>query len=83
MKTIDDTELPYLEGVETLILNALRHETHPSHQTIEEAITFSRRIGTPETYFIHMSHHTRPHAIEDASLPPHFHLAYDGLEIEV
>ena len=54
-----------------------------SHQTIEEAIAFSRRIGTPETYFIHMSHHTRPHAIEDASLPPHFHLAYDGLEIEI
>ena len=83
MKTIDDTELPYLEGVETMILNALRHETHPSHQTIEEAIAFSRRIGTPETYFIHMSHHTRPHAIEDAALPPHFHLAYDGLEIEI
>ena len=43
MKTIDDAELPYLEGVETLVVNALRWEhTHHSHQLIADAIAFSR-----------------------------------------
>lgn len=82
MKTIPDTELPLLQGVSTLIVNGLRHEPHPSHQTIEDAISFSRSLGSPETYLIHMSHHIQPHAIEDAMLPPGFHLAYDFMHID-
>ncbi|MDD7526157.1 MAG: MBL fold metallo-hydrolase, partial [Bacteroidaceae bacterium] len=45
MKTIPDTELPYLEGVEYMIVNGLRHKEHPSHQSIEEAITFTQKLG--------------------------------------
>lgn len=83
MLTIPEEEYAYLEGVDTLVVNALRHKPHPSHQTIEEAIQFAHRIGARETYFVHMSHHILPHAQEDAQLPPHFHLGYDGLVIEV
>ena len=51
MKTIKDEELPYLEGVETLVVNALRWEReHHSHQLISEAIDFSRKIGVKRTY---------------------------------
>lgn len=82
MKTIPDDELQYLEGVEYLVLNGLRHKEHPSHQSIEDAIEFSRRIGAKETWLIHMSHHILPHAQEDALLPSGFHLAYDGQVIE-
>jgi len=83
MKTMPETELPYLQGVRTLVVNGLRHESHPTHQTIEQAIDFSRGLGLPETYLIHMSHHIHPHAEEDVRLPAHVHLAYDGLCIEV
>ena len=82
MKSIPNTEMPYLQGIDTLVLNALRHADHPTHQTIEEAISFSQLLGSPETYLIHMSHHILPHAVEDALLPPGFHLAYDFMEIE-
>ena len=82
MKTIPDEDANQLIGVRKLILNGLRHESHPTHQTIEEAVDFVHRIGDPETWLIHMSHHIRPHAIEEQSLPPHVHLAYDGQTFE-
>ena len=78
MKTIPDSELPMLEGVEYLIVNGLRHKEHPSHQTIEEAIAFARQLGVKEAWLIHMSHHIRRHQQEEASLPAGIHLAYDG-----
>ena len=83
MKTIDGSEYAYLEGIDTLIVNGLRHKEHRSHQSIEDAIAFSKRIGAKVTYLIHMSHDAGLHAIEEAKLPPTFHYAYDGLVIEV
>ena len=82
MKTIPDTELPYLQGVEYMIVNGLRHKEHPSHQTIEEAIAFAQKLGVKEAWLVHMSHHIRPHAIEEKTLPAGIHLAYDGEVIE-
>lgn len=82
MKTIPDTELTYLQGIDYLIVNGLRHIPHPTHQTIEEAIDFSRSLGVKDTWLIHMSHHISLHAIEEQSLPKGIHLAYDGEIIE-
>lgn len=82
MKTIPDEELPYLQGVEYMIVNGLRHKEHPSHQTIEEAIAFAQKLGVKEAWLVHMSHHIRPHAIEEKTLPAGIHLAYDGEVIE-
>ena len=82
MKTIPDTELPYLEGVEYMIVNGLLHKEHPSHQSIEEAITFTQKLGVKETWLVHMSHHIEPHDIEEKTLPQGIHLAYDGEVIE-
>ncbi len=83
MKTIPEEEFQYLQGVDYLVVNGLRHKEHPSHQSIEDAIAFSHRIGASETWLIHMSHHIRPHAEEQQLLPPHIHLAFDGEVIEV
>ncbi len=83
MKTIPEEEFEYLAGVEYLVVNALRHKEHPSHQSIEDAIAFSRRVGAKEVWFIHMSHHILPHAQEEALLPEGFHLAYDGQVIDI
>ena len=83
MKTIADSELDYLQGVDLLILNGLRHEPHYSHQTIEEACAFARRLCVPRTYLIHMGHHIDLHAVEDARLPEGVRMAYDGLVVDV
>lgn len=81
MKTIPEEEFNYLQGIDLLIVNGLRHYPHPTHQTIEEAIDFSRRLGVKDTYLIHMNHHILRHALEDKALPEGFHLAYDGLKL--
>ena len=83
MKTIPEEEFNYLKGIDYLVVNGLRHKEHPSHQTIEDAIDFSRHIGSPQTWIVHMSHHILPHDKEQQNLPDGFHLAYDGEIIEV
>lgn len=84
MKTIEETEIPYLKGVETLVLNALRWKReHHSHMLVGEAIEFSRRIGAKSTYFTHMTHEVGFHDDANRQLPPGFQFAYDGLKVNL
>lgn len=71
-----------LEGTDTLVLDGLRHEPHPTHFTIDEAVEVARTIGARQTYFTHLTH-TMDHAIEDARLPEGVNLGYDGLAFVV
>ena len=75
---ITEEEKVWMEGVEYMIINGLRHKEHPTHQTIENAISFARQLGVKETWIVHMSHHIKPHADEEKNLPSDIHLAYDG-----
>ena len=83
MSTLPESEWQYVEGAETLITNALHHRLHPSHQNFRQAISFAQKVNAKETYFIHMTHFVLPHAEEEKLLPPHIHLAYDGLTINI
>lgn len=84
MKTINAAELPYLEGVETLVVNALRWQReHHSHQLIADAIAFSRSINAKRTYLTHLTHEIGLHEVAQQNLPHNVFFAYDGLEIEV
>jgi phosphoribosyl 1,2-cyclic phosphate phosphodiesterase len=84
MTTMADEDFELLRGIKLLVVNALRHEPHPTHQTVDEAIAFARRIDkTLPTYLIHMSHHLGLHAEEEALLPRGIHFAYDGMVLEV
>ncbi len=81
MKSIADKEMEFLQGLDLLIVNGLRHKPHLSHQTIEEACDFALRLGVPRTFLIHMGHSINSHTIEEQCLPEGIHLAYDGLEV--
>lgn len=84
MKSINDSELPYLSGVDTLVVNALRFDTpHHSHQLVDDAINFSRRIGARRTYLVHVTHDIGFHDEANSKLPSGFEFAYDGLTIEL
>ena len=71
---------PLLEGLDILILDALRPRPHPTHFSLEEAIEMARRIAARQTFFTHMSHEL-DHAATNATLPPGMQLAYDGLKL--
>ncbi|WP_028903956.1 MULTISPECIES: MBL fold metallo-hydrolase [unclassified Prevotella] len=82
MKTIDEGELPYLEGTELLVVNALRFEKpHHSHQLMDDAIAFARRVGAKRTLIIHVCHDVGLHEEVNQRLPEGIDLAYDGQEI--
>ncbi len=79
---IPEPSYAQLDGLDVLVLDALRRTTHPTHFSIEEAVAAARRIGARQTYLIHMTHSVL-HAEEDALLPDGIALGYDGLSFEV
>jgi len=81
MKEISESEYAYLKNVKILVVNALRWEMHPTHQSIYQAIEFAERVHAESTYFIHMSHHAGLYAETDLKIPQSIHLSYDGLSL--
>ena len=71
---------PLLDGLDTLILDALRPRPHVSHFSLDEAIEVARRVKPRRTLFTHISHEL-DHAVTNAQLPPGMELAYDGQRI--
>lgn len=70
----------HFEGVNTLVLDALRHRKHPTHLTVEEAVNIADRTGAKRTWFVHMSHDLA-HQETNESLPEDMQLAHDGLTL--
>lgn len=79
---IPDASWALLEGLETLVLDALRDRPHPTHFTVADAVATAQRIGARRTYFTHICHDL-PHAATCARLPSGIELAYDGLTVNV
>jgi phosphoribosyl 1,2-cyclic phosphate phosphodiesterase len=79
---IPDESWPLLEGVRTLILDALRHRRHSTHFSVAEAVDVAARIGSERAFFTHICHDLA-HAETCAQLPPGVELAYDGLVLEI
>ncbi len=80
---VSDKEKEKIKGCETLVLNALRRETHVSHFSLSQAIELVNELNPKRAYFTHISHQLGLHDEVEKELPPHIRLAYDGLEIEV
>ena len=79
MKNIADDQADLLLGVDTLLVNALRFDRpHHSHQLVDDAIAFARRIGARRTLLTHMCHDVGLHAEVNKKLPQGVELAYDG-----
>lgn len=72
---------PFLEGVETLVLSALRLTSSPLHFTVEEATLFAQKAGVKQTWLTHLAHEL-DYAETNRGLPENVRLAYDGLEID-
>ncbi len=67
--------------VQTLIIDALRPEPHPTHLSVAQASAVARAVRAGQTYFTHIAHELAHSA--EADLPPNVHLAYDGLKLEL
>ena len=81
IKKYPETIFQELQGVETLVISALRHTSSPMHFTVDEAIDFVKLSGVKKAYFMHIAHEL-DHDKTNAYLPENIRVAYDGLEIE-
>jgi riboflavin kinase/FMN adenylyltransferase len=83
---VPDSSMPLLEGLDELILDALRDVPHPMHQTVEQALALIQQLKPRRAWFTHIAHDL-PHAETNERLIkmgfPNVQLAYDGLEFEV
>lgn len=66
-----------LQGLDVLILDALRPQPHPTHFSLSEALAVAERIGAKRTLLTHLSHQLE-HVATSERLPSGVELAYDG-----
>jgi phosphoribosyl 1,2-cyclic phosphate phosphodiesterase len=71
-----------LDGVRTLVIDALRHAPHPTHFTVEQALDVVSELQPERAYFTHIAHDLA-HAETSGRLPPGVELAYDGLIVDI
>ena len=80
VNAIPEETFAALEGVETLVIDALRDRPHATHFSVEQALAAAARIGARHTWFTHISCNL-VHAEAEANLPPGVRIAYDGLRL--
>ena len=79
---VPDESWALLEGLDLLVIGALRDRPHPTHFSVPEAVAAARRTGARRTLFTHMCHDLG-HAETNARLPEGMALAYDGLSVSL
>ncbi len=80
MSDVPEVSLPLLHDLDVLIIDALRHDPHPSHSHLEKSVAIVEQLKPRRAFFTHMSHDL-DHDTTNAKLPPHVRLAYDGQKI--
>lgn len=79
---IPEASMKRLEGLDVLILDALRHTPHVTHYSLEQAVEAAKQLQPKRTYFTHCSHDLE-YEETNKQLPEGMELAYDGLVIEL
>ena len=77
---IEPSSLELLEGLDVLVLDALRPTKHATHFSVGEALDVIERLGPKKAYLTHLSHEL-DYMTFHRELPEHVALAYDGLRI--
>jgi riboflavin kinase/FMN adenylyltransferase len=84
--SLPDSSAALLEGLDDLIVDALRDIPHPMHQTVDQALTLIEKLKPRRAWFTHIAHDLA-HAETNERLRKlglrHVQLAYDGLQFEV
>ena len=78
--SIPPESMSLLQGLDVLILDALRTTPHVSHFSLDEAIAVAQELKPKRTIFTHLSHAFDYDTI-NAMLPQGMELAYDGMRV--
>jgi phosphoribosyl 1,2-cyclic phosphate phosphodiesterase len=83
VKAIPEASMPLLEGLDVLVLTALRRHPHPAHLSLDEALAVAESIQARHTLFTHIAHDMGRYEAVAPLLPPHVDLACDGMRVSV
>lgn len=83
MLSMPDETFNMLQGLDTLIVNALRFKPHPTHQNITQALELIARLKPSHAFLTHLAHSAGLHADSLSFLPDNVRFAYDGMQINV
>lgn len=80
VKDVPDEALPFLEGLDLWIIDALRHAPHPSHFSLKDALAWIERMK-PKRAVLTNLHNDLDYQTLCRELPAHIVPAYDGMVI--
>jgi phosphoribosyl 1,2-cyclic phosphate phosphodiesterase len=79
---VPDAACARLSDLDTLVIDALRLDPHPTHLTLSESLGYIERLRPRQALLTHISHDIK-HAETEATLPENVRIAYDGLKLEI
>lgn len=82
-KEIPESTINLITGIDTLVINALRHKEHISHMNLRQALNVINAVNPRIAYLTHISHDLGRHAEVAPTLPANVKQAYDGLTIDI
>jgi len=74
--------LDLLQGLDTLVLDGLRHDPHITHLSISQAAEIATQLAPRQTYLTHCAC-KMDYNETNAALPDGIDLSYDGLQIDL
>lgn len=80
VSTIPADSKELLQGLDTLVIDALRYEPHPTHLHVDAALRIIHQLRPRVAYLTHMSHDLDYETLRK-ELPDGIEPAYDGLKI--
>jgi len=79
---IPESSRPLLQGLEVLVLDALKPTPHPTHFSLPESLAAIEDLAPRRAYLTGLSHRIS-HARTAADLPDGVALAFDGLRVRI
>lgn len=79
-KSIPQSTLDMLGGLDHFIIDALRPCPHPTHLSLAEAVDIAQSIAPKQTWLTHISHET-DYLLEESKLPSNIRFAHDTLTL--
>ena len=78
---VPEASLERLQGLDVLVVNALREHPHPTHQTLGDALGVIERCRPRRAVITHVGHWLSAQDIDDRT-PPHVGSAHDGMAFD-
>jgi phosphoribosyl 1,2-cyclic phosphate phosphodiesterase len=80
LSDIPAASLPFLEGLDVWVIDALRYARHPSHLSLDEALAWIERMK-PKRAVLTNLHTDLDYDVLARRLPAHIVPAYDGMQV--